>query len=68
MKRWRQMVESDNPLEKIRAKQMIELTQEGSIEKIIPELVQMVLEKLEVHDAVHISVCFLDGTKKEVLL
>ena len=35
-------------LQKLRAKQMIELTNEGKINDFIPELVQMVLEKIVV--------------------
>lgn len=67
MGRWNQMIANGTPLEKIRGKQMIELTNEGKIESLVPELMRMVLEKIEVHDAVHFTVCFLDGTRKEIL-
>lgn len=53
---------------KIRGKQMIELTQEGKIDVFVPELMQMVLEMIEVHDLEHFTFCFLDGTKKEILV
>ena len=58
------MIEGGSSLEKIRGKQMIELTQEGKIDVFVPELMQMVLEMIEVHDLEHFTVCFLDGTKK----
>ena len=41
---------------------------EGTIKNMVPELMQMVLEKIEVHDLEHYTVCFLDGTKKEILI
>lgn len=68
MERWQQAVEAGGPLEKVRAKQMVELTAEGKIETLVPELMLMVLEKIEVHDLEHFTVCFLDGTEKEILV
>ena len=65
---WQQDIESGGPLEKVRVKQMIELTAEGKIETFVPELMLMVLEKIEVHDQEHFTVCFLDGTEKEILV
>lgn len=65
IKRWK---EQKGELEKIRGRQMIELTAEGMIAKAIPELMQMVLEKIVVHDREHFTVCFLDGTEKEILI
>ena len=63
---WNQ--EQETPLKSIRAKQMISLTAEGTIKDVIPELMQMVLEKIVVHDLEHYTICFLDGTKKEILI
>ena len=60
--------EKETPLKNIRAKQMIELTSEGTIRSMVPELMQMVLEKIVVHDLEHYTVCFLDDTKKEILI
>lgn len=59
--------EQESPLKKIRAKQMISLTEEGPIKTAVPELVHMTLEKIVVHDLSHFTVCFLDGTEKEIL-
>ena len=66
MERWQQDTES--PLERIRGQQMIELTAEGMIKTLVPELVQMVLESIEIHDLTHFTVHFLDGTSKEILV
>lgn len=68
LEHWKQRIEGGSSLEKIRGKQMIELTQEGKIDVFVPELMQMVLEMIEVHDLEHFTVCFLDGTKKEILV
>lgn len=68
MERWNQDLKGDKSLERIRAKQMIELTNEGTVNTLIPELVRMVLEKITVHDLKHFTVSFLDGTEKEILV
>jgi site-specific DNA recombinase len=68
VKRWRRMIEGENVLLKLRAKQMLELTTEGSVQVLVTELMQMVLEKIEVHDLKHFTICFLDGTQKEILV
>lgn len=68
MERWNQDLKGDKSLERIRAKQMIELTNEGTVNTLIPELVRMVLEKIAVHDLKHFTVSFLDGTEKEILV
>ena len=62
---WKQKQES--PSATIRAKQMISLTAEGPIKTAVPELIMMTLEKIVIHDQQHFTVCFLDGTEKEVL-
>lgn len=68
MQRWLEMQEADKALPRVRAKQMIMLVEEGTITTMIPELVQMVLEKIVIHDEKHFTVCFLDGTEKEILV
>ena len=65
LEKWK--AEQESPLKKIRAKQMITLTAEGSIKTVVPELVAMTLEKIVVHDLRHYTVRFLDGTEKEIL-
>lgn len=58
-------------LQKIRAKQMLELTSRGADAKIdadIPELVKMTLDRIEIADPRNADVHFLDGTVKKVTL
>lgn len=65
---WEEMKESGNPLQVLRAKQMIELTAHGPIKWEIPELTRMVMERIVIHDKRHFTVRFLDGTVKEIVV
>ncbi len=65
---WKELRQSENPLLRIRAKQMEALVKEGAITSAVPELVQMTLEEIMVNDSRHFTICFLDGTSKEVIL
>lgn len=64
--KWRAMQESGNSLEKIRGKQMIELTEQGKLSSEVTELTTMVLESIVVHEDNIIEIAFLDGTAKMV--
>ena len=66
-KKWNEMIEHGDALEKIRGKQMLELTAEGKITKQIPELTRAVLESVIVGDD-NIEVKFLDGSRKRIEL
>lgn len=58
-------------LQKVRAKQMLELTAGGAAAKMeedVPEIVKMVLDRIEVVDQRYADVYFLDGTGIEVEL
>ena len=63
---WEKMKESGNPLEALRARQMIEITAQGLLKWEIPELTRTVLERIVVYDRRHFTVRFLDGTVREV--
>ena len=52
--------------EKWRAGQMVQLTAEPPLEAICPEIVNMVLESVEVHDSGLLHFRFLDGTELEI--
>lgn len=66
--KWKNMTEGEDCLKKIRAKQMLELMEEGKINKLIPELMRVVLEKIIINDSKHFTVCFLDGTRREIIV
>ena len=63
---WEEMKRSGNPLQSLRARQMIELTAQGILVNEVPELTRMVLERVVIHDKRHFTVRFLDGTVREV--
>ena len=65
---WRQMKETGDPLQKMRSRQMIELTAQGPLTCEVPELTRMVLERIIIHSKTHFTVRFLDGTAKEVCI
>lgn len=61
MKEWNKP--GENALITLRRNQMIMLTAEGEIHNYIPELIQMVLEKIVVISEKEMIVYFLDGTQ-----
>lgn len=68
IKAWELRLEEGDPLERLRARQMIELVEQGPVDDDIPELVQMTLERIVVLDKDRFEVRFLDGTKKVVCI
>lgn len=65
---WEAMKKAGDPLESLRAQQMIELTAQGLLTCEVPELTRMVLERIIIHSKTHFTVRFLDGTAKEVCI
>ena len=65
---WEAMQESENPLQALRARQIIEITAQGPIKWEIPELTRTVLARIVIHDKRHFTLRFLDGTAKEVIV
>ena len=63
---WESMKEAGNPLQVMRAQQMIELTEQGPLLCPVSELTRMVLERIIIHSKTQFTVRFLDGTSKEV--
>ncbi len=67
LKRWNDQIKKGNPLERLRAKQMIELTKLGEIRELIPELVQTVLECIVIQGNGVYDVRFKDGTEQTII-
>ena len=65
---WEKMKESGNPLQKMRARQMIQLTAQSPLKWEVHEHTRMVLERIVIHSKTHFTVRFLDGTVKEVIV
>ena len=67
LKRWNDQIKKGNPLERLRAKQMIELTKLGEMRELIPELVQTVLECIVIQGNGVYDVRFKDGTEQTII-
>lgn len=65
---WEKMKEAGDPLERMRGRQMIELTAQGPLVNEVHELTRMVMERIVIHDNRHFTVWLLDGTVKEVVV
>ena len=63
---WEKQRAEGNALEKWRAGQMMELTEQPPLETVCPEIVNMVLGSVEVHDGGLLHFYFLDGTELEI--
>ncbi len=66
IQRWDEAIEKGDPLERLRAKQMKMMMDEGMVRIVIPEHVIYVLERIIVRDKYVFEVRFLDGTVKNV--
>ena len=65
---WQDMTQNGNPLEKLRAQQMLELASQGPIDTEVLEHTRMVLEEVIVNNDKELAYYFLDGTEKRILL
>ena len=63
---WEKQVREGDALEKWRAGQMVQLTAEPPLGTICPEIVNMALESVEVHDGGLLHFRFFDGTELEI--
>ena len=65
---WERSIREGGALQRLRGRQIIELTAEGTIEEEITELTRMVLTEIIVKDKNNLTVVFMDGTKKNISL
>jgi len=65
LSKWEKQIKEGDPLTRFRAKQMIELTSEGKIQRQVDELTQMILESMIINERT-ITVELLDGTVKTI--
>ena len=66
MIKWQSQIDEGNPLERLRAKQIIEQIQKGRLEDDSPYIIRMTLERMIVHNKEHFEIRFLDGTIRDV--
>ena len=66
LQKWNAVAKNGNALERMRARQMIELTAEGRITIFIPELTRMVLQEIIITSKNTFRITFFDGTIRNV--
>ena len=62
------MATEGDALEKYRARMFMAITAEGPLDAEVPELTRSVLEEITVQSPTELTVRFLDGTKKTVMV
>ena len=65
---WENKISEGDPLERLRAKQFLFQTKEGPVREAYPELIKLVLERINVIDKKTFEVHFLDGSAKKVCI
>ena len=64
--RWKHTTETGNALEKLRAKQFMELSEQPELECYVPELAQLVIQMVIVKGAKKYEFTFMDGSRERV--
>ena len=65
--KWKKAKAEGNPLEKLRATQMMELTEQPLIQELIPDMARLVMERVEVGDGGEFEFHFMSGIKETVI-
>ena len=65
---WNKMTESGTALERLRARQMIEITNQPELNIFVPELTQLILYEVTVLGAKTFEFVFMDGSRKRIQL
>ena len=64
--RWKKTIETGNALEKLRAKQFMELSEQPKLECYVPELAQLVIQMVIIKGAKKYEFTFMDGSQETV--
>ena len=64
--RWKNTIETGNALEKLRAKQFMELSEQPELECYVPELAQLVIQMVIVKGVKKYEFTFMDGSQETV--
>lgn len=64
--RWMEQAENGSPLEKIRAGQMIEITEKEPLKHFVPEMAQLVIQEITILGAKKYEFVFMEGSKVKV--
>lgn len=63
---WKKTIETGNELEKLRAKQFMELSEQPKLECYVPELAQLVIQMVIIKGAKKYEFTFMDGSRETV--
>lgn len=66
MELWERQMQEGNPLEELRASQMIQITSEPQLTEFVPEIAQLVVNEIIVNGADKFEFTFMDGTTIKV--
>lgn len=66
MEMWEEQKRNGNPLEELRASQMIQITSEPQLTEFVPEIAQLVVNEIIVNGADKFEFTFMDGTTIKV--
>lgn len=66
--KWNAIIGEGAELQRVKAKQMIELLGEPPLEKFVPEIAQFAITEITVHGGRWLEFEFVDGTKKKISL
>lgn len=66
MELWERRMQEGNPLEELRASQMIQITSEPQLTEFVPEIAQLVVNEIIVEGADKFEFTFMDGTTIKV--
>lgn len=64
--RWKEQEENGTPLEKIRAGQMMKITEKEPLKQFVPEMAQLVIQEITILGAKKYEFIFMEGSKVKV--
>ena len=64
--RWEDAIETGNALERLRAKQFLELSGQPELESYVPELAQMIIQMVIIKGSKKYEFTFMDGSRETV--
>lgn len=64
--RWKEQEENGTPLEKIRAGQMMKITEKEPLKQFVPEMSQLVIQEITILGAKKYEFIFMEGSKVKV--
>ena len=64
--RWKDTIETGNALERLRAKQFLDLSEQPELECFVPELAQLVIQMVIIKGIKKYEFTFMDGSRETV--